>query len=87
MEAPLHHPFPPRALATVTDPASVNCHPALLQTAWCALKSARGQTVRAENLGPAHHIILAPARVAQLNPQINIAAYHPAHLTNGGDAA
>lgn len=54
-------PFPQIALATITDPQSVDCHPALLQSAWCTLKQARGQTVHLDRLSMAMHLITRPS--------------------------
>ena len=53
--------LPQIALATVTDPQSVDCHPALLQSAWCTLKHARGQTVNLDRLSMAMHLITRPS--------------------------
>jgi hypothetical protein len=50
-----------QALAITRDPASVACHPALLQDAWCELKAARGQPVRLDRLRPSYLVQTAPA--------------------------
>lgn len=51
-----------RARAIVTNPASVNLHPALMADAFLTLAESRGMTTRAQNIGAAHHRI-GPARV------------------------
>jgi hypothetical protein len=61
MEASMNTPFPQIALATVTNPQMVDCHPALLQSAWCTLKHARGQTVHLDRLSLAMHLITRPS--------------------------
>lgn len=45
-----------RARAVALDPGSVDCHPALLATAWDILKAARGQTVDHSRLTPLYLI-------------------------------
>jgi hypothetical protein len=60
-EASMNTPFPQLALATVTNPQMVDCHPALLQSAWCTLKHARGQTVHLDRLSMAMHLITRPS--------------------------
>ena len=56
-------PFPPDALAVVTDPARVDCHPALMQDAWFRLmESCRGPVSRDRVLRlQARHIIRTDA--------------------------
>lgn len=46
-----------RARIIVTDPAAVNCEPALMADAFLTLAEARGMTTRFANLGAAHHRI------------------------------
>lgn len=53
----MHFPLPQRELAIITNPQSVRCVPSVIQHAWCALKSARGQTVNLDRLAVTAHLI------------------------------
>lgn len=59
---PHRTPYPADALATVLDPSSVDCHPALMHDAWARLKEARGEPVARPHLMQARHLI-GPAHV------------------------
>lgn len=57
-----------RARAVVLDPGSVDCHPAMLASAWDILKTARGQIVDHSVLTPAH-LVGAPRRPGPTPPE------------------
>lgn len=53
-------PLPADALAILTHPESVACHPALMQHAWMQAKAARGQVVHLHRLAVTAHLMSAP---------------------------